>query len=88
MKKKYTTNAKFFVVFALNERVETYQDFKLKTIKNETLGLFSAISNTPNNELTDGEIAEALLQSLINLYSDSTCSHCIPALINWYLVSE
>ena len=88
MKKKYSLNAKFFVVFALNEREETYQDFKLKTIKNETLGLFSTISDAPNNELTDGEIADALLGSLINLYSDSTYSYCLPALINWYLISE
>lgn len=85
MKKKYSTNAKFFVVFALNERTEINQDFKLKTIRNETLGLFGTISDAPNNELSNGEIAEALLQSLIRLYSDS---YHLPAIINWYLVSE
>lgn len=86
MKKKYSTNSKFFVVFALNERVEMRQSFELKTIRNETLGLFSAISNAPNNELTDGEIAEALLQSLTRIYSDSTYTYCLPAVINWYLI--
>lgn len=88
MKKKYSINSKFFVIFALNTRVETYQDFRLKTIRNETLGLIDTIRNAPNNELTDGEIAEALLQSLIRIYSDSTYSHCLPAIINWYLISE
>ena len=86
MKKKYSPDAKFFVVFALNEREEIYQDYKLKTIKNVTLGLFNTIHNAPNNKLTDGEITKALFQSLIRIYSDSTYSYCLPAIINWYLI--
>ena len=88
MKKKYSINSKFFVVFALNERTSINQSFELKTIRNETLGLFNAISDAPNNKLSDGEIAEALLQSLIRKYSDLFNSHCLPAIINWYLISE
>ena len=86
MKKKYNINSKFFVVFALNERAEIYEEFKLQTIRNKVLGLYDTISAAPNNELTDGEIAETLLKSIINIYSNSTLSYCLPAIINWYLI--
>lgn len=86
MKRKYSADSKFFVIFALNERKHITEKFTLQTIRNETLGLFNTISNAPNNMLSDGEIAEALLKSITNIYSNSTYSYCLPAIINWYLI--
>lgn len=86
MKKKYDINSKFFVIFALNERDHITKNFELQTIRNKVLGLYDTISATPNNELTDGEIAEALFKGITNIYSNSTFSYCLPAIINWYLI--
>lgn len=86
MKKKYNINSRFFVVFALNERTRTCENFKLQTIRNEELYLYDVIRAAPDNKLSNGEIAAALLRNIVKLYSNSTLSHCLPAIINWYLI--
>ena len=83
MKKKYDANQLFFVIFAINERAETFHAFKLGTIQNKTLGLHDTIENAPNNELSDGEIADALAASLENCIGDGYRYRSI-SLINWY----
>ena len=83
MKKKYNVNQQFFVVYASNERSETFETFKLDTIKNTTLGLHDTIENAPNNELSDGEISKALLNSLESIYGDNYKYKYI-SIINWW----
>lgn len=83
MKKKYDVNQSFFVTFAINERTETFQPFKLSTIHNNTLGLHDTIENAPNNELSDGEIAKALSSSLERLFGDEY-RYKLVSLISWY----
>lgn len=83
MKKKYDVNQLFFVTFAINERTKTFYPFKLGTIQNITLGLHDIIENAPNNELSDGEIANALAASLENCIGDNHIYKSI-SLISWY----
>lgn len=83
MKKKYDVNQMFFVTFAINERSETFHPFKLSAIHNKTLGLHNTIENAPNNELSDGEIAEALSSSLEKIFGDEYRYRVI-SLISWY----
>lgn len=83
MKKKYNLYQHFFVVFAINERSETFETFKLGTIQNKILGLHDTIESAPNNELSDGEIAQALSSSLESLFGDNYRYKLI-SLISWY----
>ncbi len=85
MKKKYNVNQQFFVVFAINERSETFMPFQIGTIKNQTLGLYDTIENAPNNELSDGEIAQALSSSLESIFGDNY-RYKLVSLINWYAI--
>lgn len=85
MKKKYDLHQQFFVVFAINERSETFETFKLGTIQNKTLGLHDTIENAPNNELSDGEVAEALSSSLESIFGDNYKYRLI-SLVNWYAI--
>ena len=85
MKKKYNINQQFFVVYARHERLETYESFTLNSINNETLGLHDTIENAPNNELSDGEIANALLNSLESIYGDNYRYKYI-SIINWWSI--
>lgn len=83
MKKKYNIDQAFFVVYAIHEKDEIYEDFNLKTIDNEILGLHAAIGAAPNNELSDGEIAKALLNQLEDTYGDNFKFKYI-SIINWW----
>lgn len=85
MKKKYDVNQQFFVVFAINERYETFMPFQIGTIQNQILGLYSIIENVPNNELSDGEIAKELSSSLESLFGDNYRYKLI-SLISWYAI--
>jgi len=85
MKKKYDLHQQFFVVFAINERSETFETFKLGTIQNQTLGLHDTIESAPNNELSDGEVAQALSSSLERCFGDNYRYKLI-SLVNWYAI--
>lgn len=85
MKKKYRLHQQFFVVFAINERSETFMPFQLGTIRNQTLGLHDTIESAPNNELSDGEVAKALSSSLESIFGDNYRYKLI-SLISWYAI--
>lgn len=85
MKKKYDVNQQFFVVFAINKRSETFRLFQFETIKNQILGLHDTIENALNNELSDGEVAEALSSSLESIFGDNYKYRLI-SLVNWYAI--
>lgn len=81
MKKKYNVETLFFVIYAINKRKKVWDDFVLKAIKNDSLGLYSFLKE--NNERTDGEIALKLSESLEKNYGDDLKYKQI-SLINWY----
>lgn len=85
MKKKYNINQHFFVVYARHERQKIHESFTLNSIDNKTLGLHDTIGKAPNNELSDGEISKALLNSLEDIYGDNYVYKYI-SIINWWTI--
>lgn len=85
MKKKYDVDQQFFVVFAVNTRTASYENFRLSVIQNVTLGLHDTIEKAPNNELSDGEVAMALDKVLERSIGDSFTLKLI-SIISWYAI--
>ena len=86
MKKKYyDVDQQFFVVFAVNTRTASYENFHLSVIQNVTLGLHDTIKKAPHNELSDGEVAIALCAALERSIGDCVTRKLI-SIISWYAI--
>ncbi len=83
-KKKYSTDQTFFVTYAINSRKEIYDRFTIEKIDSTRLGLYDTIIEK-NGELSDGEVALALSESLINIYGDNS-PYTQVILVNWWAV--
>ena len=83
-KKKYSTDQNFFVIYAINSRKEIYDRFTIEKLDQVKLGLYDAIINK-NGELSDGEVALALSESLNNIYGDGS-SNTYVTLVNWWAI--
>ena len=86
MKTRYNLDQQFFVTFAINSRKEACHPFELSTIRTQTLGLHDTIALAPHHELSEGEVAQALQDSLHSIYSDETYSHVLVSIINWWAI--
>ena len=82
-KKKYSTDQTFIVVYAINSRKEIYDRFTIEKIDSTILGLYDTIIEK-NGELSDGEVAVALSESLNNIYGNSSYTQAI--LVNWWAI--
>lgn len=83
-KKKYSTDQHFIVIYAINSRREICDRFKFEKIDSIVLGLYDTIIEK-NGELSDGEVALALSESLNNLYGDSL-SYTQVTIVNWWAI--
>lgn len=81
-KKKYSTDQLFYSVFAVNSRKDLLDSFTIEKLDHTTLGLYDTIIDK-NGELSDGEVALALSESLNNIYGDGG-SNTYVSLINWW----
>lgn len=84
-KEYYKPNTQFFVVYAIHERDNIYDPFKIVTIENITLGLYDFLKEKEEKRewSTNGEIALELLKGLKNYFvKDSSLTYV--SLINWY----
>lgn len=84
-KKRYDVNQRFLVVFAVNTRTASYENFRLSIIQNVTLGLHDTIEKAPHNELSDGEVAMALDKALERSFGDGVTCKLI-SIISWYAI--
>ena len=83
-KKKYSTNQRFFVIYAINSRKKFCDRFTIEKIDSITLGLYDTIIDK-NGELSDGEVALALSDSLNNIYKDWSDNIQV-TLVNWWAI--
>ena len=83
-KKKYSTDQRFIVIYAINSRKEIYDRFTVEKIDSTVLGLYDTIIEK-NGELSDGEVALALSKSLTNIYGNSS-SYTQVTLVNWWAI--
>jgi predicted transcriptional regulator len=83
-KKKYSTNQQFIVIYAINSRKKLCDRFTIEKIDSVVLRLYDTIIDK-NGELSDGEVALALSDSLNNIYSDCS-SNTQVTLVNWWAI--
>lgn len=85
MKHQFSPEQQFLVTFALNTRTNNYKSHRLSKIMTDRLGLYDTINNNPEG-LSDGQIAEALLESLLRIFSDETYRYTTVAILNWWAI--
>lgn len=81
----YEPNTQFFVTYAVHEREEIYDPFKIVYIENMTLGLYDFLKGKEKKQecSSNGEIAQELLKGL-RTYLVKNSSLTKVSLINWY----
>lgn len=83
-KKKYSTDQKFIVIYAINSRKEICDHFTIERIDSIILGLYDTIIEK-DGELSDGEVALALSKSLTSIYGDSSLYTQV-TIVNWWAI--
>ena len=83
-KKKYSTDQKFIVIYAINSRKDIIDRFTIEKLDHVILGLYDTIIDK-NGELSDGEVALALSDSLNNIYGSGS-SNTYFTLVNWWAI--
>jgi hypothetical protein len=83
-KKKYSTDQRFIVIYAINSRKEIEDNFTIESIDSIVLGLYDTIIEK-NGELSDGEVALALSKSLTSIYGDSSLYTKV-TIVNWWAI--
>lgn len=84
-KKKYSTDQTFIVIYAINSRKEIYDRFTIEKIDSTIMGLYDTIIEK-NGELSDGEVAVALSESLTNIYGGDNSPYTRVILVNWWAI--
>lgn len=83
-KKKYLTNQRFLVIYAISIKEKRRDHFTVNKIDSITLGLYDTIIEK-NGELSDGEVALALSDSLNSIYSHCSSDTQV-TLVNWWAI--